>query len=247
MLYHLVLIGEVGYGTIEFLAKTEFGTAALKPSSSPFRVYPQNSTVIAYTSNSTDLLNATLQYSIDNWRNATTLDMEIVDNRTCRSTVPGQNAGTSVVYKVEANDVLKNVLVANGSYAVKYPSVLNLTALHESVYVGDNATVKGSVTPSAQNLTVTVIFTSTNETRRIEATTLEDGSFTASFQTEKTGTWDIQARFSGDNKTYPCLSSSVLIGVEEPTFLMRYSLYIGGGAAAAFVVGIVVYFKKFKE
>jgi hypothetical protein len=36
------------------------------------------------------------------------------------------------------------------------------------------------------------------------------------------------------------------VKIEEPTFLMKYSLYIGGGVAVVAVVGIVVYVKKSK-
>jgi hypothetical protein len=50
-----------------------------------------------------------------------------------------------VVCKVEVEDLLKNVLLANGSYVVKYPSTLNLTLLQESIHIGENITVKGMV------------------------------------------------------------------------------------------------------
>jgi hypothetical protein len=68
-LYHLVVIGEVGAGTIEFLVKTEFGNVCLKPSNVPAREYPYNDTVVAYTSNSTDLEMATPNYTTDGWEN----------------------------------------------------------------------------------------------------------------------------------------------------------------------------------
>lgn len=246
-LYHLVLIGEAGNGTVEFLVKTEFGTAGLEPTVIPSRVFPQNETVVAYVSNSTDLVNATLEYSTDGWGNVTAVPMEIVGDRTCNATILGQNVSTRVAYRVEAEDVLKNSLFANGSYVVKYPSTLNLTLAQESVHVGENITVIGHLTPEIGNLTVTVRFESDNGTKQMECTTLDDGTFTASFQTEKVGFWEAQARFEGNQMLYPNSSQSLLIKVEEPTFLMKYSLYIGGGAAAAAVAGVVIYLKKFKE
>lgn len=246
-LYHLVFIGEVGSGTIDFLVKTDFGSASLKPLTVPFRVFPYNDTAVAYASDSTDLVNATLCYSTDNWGNSTVVGMEIVDNRTCRAVVPGQNAGLLVAYRVEASDVLKNVLMANGSYTVKYPSTLNLTLIQEAVHIGENITVNGSLLPEAGNLSVTVVFNMANETKKMVVYTVADGTFTASFQTEDIGTWEAQAIFEGDESLYPSLSTWLTVKVEEPTFLMKYSLYIGGGAAATAIVGIVIYFKKFKQ
>lgn len=246
-LYHLVLIGETGNGTVEFLVKTEFGAAGLRLSIVPNRVFPQNETVIAYVSNSTDLVNATLEYSTDNWGNVTVVPMEIVGDRMCNATILGQNASTKVTYKVEAEDVLKNVLFANGSYVVKYPSALNLTLVQESVHIGENITVKGYLTPEIGNLSVTVYFDSQNGTKKIESHTLNDGTFSVGFQTQQVGSWEAQARFDGDESFYPSSSQSLTIIVEEPTFIMKYSLYIGGGAIAAAIVSAVIYIKKFKQ
>jgi hypothetical protein len=246
-LYHLVFIGEVGSGTIDFLVKTEFGTAGLEPSTVPTRVYPQDEAIVAYTSNSTDLLNATMEYSVDDWANATSLSMEIIDNRTCQAAIPGQNTSTSVHFKVEADDVLKNVLMANGSYLVKYSTEINLTLVHEAIHVGENVTVKGYLTPEVADKSVTIMFSSGNNTREIVAVTLIDGTFIASFQTENVGTWDAQAVFNGDESYFPTVSPSLTARVEEPTFLSKYALYIGAGAAAAAIVGAVIYVKKFRQ
>lgn len=247
-LYHLVLIGEVGNGTVEFLVKTEFNNACLKPSTTPARVYPQNETVIAYVSNTTDALDATLEYSTNGWVNVTSVSMRIEDNRTLNATIPRQDAGTLVAYRAKADDVLKNVLEAEGNYSVKCPTVLNLTLLHETVRSGENVTVMGSLTPKIEQAAVTVVFNSVNETKKMEVYTLSDGTFVASFQTEKVGVWEAQATFNGDAFYFSSSSSSLTVRVEEPTVLTKYSLYIGGGVAAATaVVGVVIYVKKFRE
>lgn len=246
-LYHLVLIGEVGSGTVDFLVKTEFGTTSLNPLTVPTQVYPQVEAVVAYTSNNTDLLNATLEFSTDAWTNATSLPMEIVDNRICQAAIPGQNASTSVSYRVEADDALKNVLISNGSYLVKYPTEINLTLVHETIHAGENITVRGHMTPEIADKPVSVVFSSGNDTKEIDVVTLYDGTFTAGFQTENAGAWDAQATFNGDESYYPSASSSLTASVEEPTFFTKYGLYIGGGAAAAAVAGAIVYLKKFRQ
>lgn len=245
-LYHLVLIGEAGSGTVEFLVKTEFGKAVLKPSVLPVRGYPGNETMVAYTSNMTDLVNAMLRYSVDGWKNATTLDMEVVDNRTCRAIIPGQDAGTLVSYRVEADDVLENTLRANGSYPVKYPLTLNITLPRKTITIGDNVTVKGYVNPGFGGLPVAVVFSSKNESR-VVAYTLENGTFVASCRLDALGPWDVQATFAEDSRRFGCVSGTLTVKVEEPSLIAKYSLYIGGGLGAAAAVGAVVYVKKFRE
>jgi hypothetical protein len=113
--------------------------------------------------------------------------------------------------------------------------------------VGENVTVKGYLTPEVADKSVTIMFSSGNNTREIDAVTLIDGTFIASFQTENIGTWDAQAVFNGDESYFPTVSPSLTARVEEPTFLSKYALYIGAGAAAAAIVGAVIYVKKFRQ
>jgi len=244
-LYHLVFIGEVGVGMMEFLVKTEFGNVCLKPSIVPVREYPFNDTVVAYTSNSTSLENATLAYTIDGWGNVTFVEMEIVDNKTCRAVIPRQAAGTVVDYKVEALDALFNVLAVNGSYLVKNPSTLNISLNAEKVCVGENITVRGYLTPEAGGVPIIVQFDSANVTREITCYTLENGTFTVNFAPNATGMWGVQARFEGDDCVYGCLSSQQMVEVEEVSLIVRYAPYIGGIGAIA-VIGIIIYVKKSK-
>jgi hypothetical protein len=246
-LYHLVFIGEHGSGTIEYLVKTEFGNVRLEPLTLPSRVYPHNDTEIAYISNATNLVDATLQYSTDGWISTTALTMELVDNRTCRVAIPEQEAGTSVSYRVTANDVIQNVLYASGVYTVKHSSTLNVSLLHSAVTIGDNITVRGYLSPPGEHLRIAVTFASLNITKSITCFTLENGSFTVSYRPEILGNWEVQAVFAGDNIRYESVSSHLTARVDEPSILVKYSLYIGGGVGAAIAVGVVVYFRKFRE
>ncbi len=246
-LYHLVLIGEKGTGTIDFLIKTEFGKAHLDQINPPLRVTPDNNTTLTFTSNCTDLTSATLNYSVSNWKDFTTLNMQLDDTRTCSAVVPGQPAGINVEYRVEAIDVLENNLVYHGNYTVKYVSQMNLTLTAETVSIGENITLSGLVTPSNDNLSITLIYTSTNETLKQTVYTQPDSSFTASFKPSKEGSWTVQAIFEGSNELYASSSPHRTFNVTPPSFFAQYSIYILAGAGVGITAAAVVYIKKRRE
>jgi hypothetical protein len=245
--YHLVLMGEVGSGTVEFLVKTTFG-GSLSPLTFPKRVYPTNETLIAYEANSTALENATLCYTSDHWLNTTAVAMA-VSNMTCNATIPQQEAGSFVEYAVQAVDTLKNNLTATGDFTVKHPSsIADFNSTRKTVLLGENATVTGTLEPPAANNSITIQFMSANATETIDCLTFENGTFTGSYQPETTGILTAQATFAGSDTVYECESGMVLVTVEEQSFLAANGLFIGAGAGGAGVAaGVVVYFKKFRQ
>jgi hypothetical protein len=247
-LYHLVLIGGKGSGTVEFLVKTVFD-AALQAATVPGpRVYPGDAVTLVYVSNSTDLVNATLQYSVTGWTNMTSVSMELVDNRTCRVNVPGQAAGTNLVYGVVAIDILRDVLIANGSYNVKTSSLLSISLVRQTVTLGENITVTGNLTPANSGMPISLYFTSGNESETVVVYTLQDGSFTASYRPDVSGEWSVQARFFESDSVYGSITSELLVQVDEPSFFAVYSLYIaiGAGASAAAAVVSIVFLRKWR-
>ncbi|MGD0159785.1 MAG: hypothetical protein ABSB89_05745 [Candidatus Bathyarchaeia archaeon] len=243
-LYHLVFIGEVGYGTIDYLIKTEFNNTYLKPVTVPTAVYPDNDTTISYASNSTDLQNAILQYTTDNWNSNDTIDMD-VSNNTCNATIPKQAAGTTVNYIVTATDTLENLLGARGAYQVKYASTMNLTSTSMEPTLGDNVTLEGSFNPQTANVPITIYVSSANVTEQIQCFTLQDGTFMASFRPNSTGEWLAYAEFYGNSSIFASESPPLTIQVQEPV-LTKYSLFILIGVGTATAIGVLVYARKFK-
>jgi len=245
--YHLVLMGEVGAGTVEFLVKTTFG-GVLSPLTSPRRVYPNNETTIAYITDTTRLENATLRYSIDGWNNVTTVEMA-VSNQTCNGTIPRQEAGSFVEYAVQATDTIKNQLMATGNFTVKQPSSITaFNATRATVVLGENITATGTLSSEAAGGAVAVTFISANATKTVKCTALGNGAFTASLQPETTGVWTVQAAFAGNSTVFECDSAVVIVKVEEPSFLAQNGIFIGGGVGGALVaVGAIVYLKKYRE
>jgi hypothetical protein len=245
-LYQLVFIGEVGSGDLNFLIKTQFGEASLIPQTFPIRITPNTPVDIAYNSTEADIENATLQYSTDNWETSTAMEM-MATNRTCNATIPGQNAGTLVQYQVQAHDTLKNDMSAAGNYTVKQLSTLNITAVHDTVTIGDNITVTGLITPENESLPVDVQFFGANTTEQVECETYDNGTFTASFKPDATGLWAVQATSAETDTVYQCESVELLVHVEDPPFYVTYGLFIIGGAVGGSVAGAVVYLKKFRN
>jgi len=248
-LYHLVFIGEKGEGNLDFLVKTEFGQACINLLNPPLRTYPNNETTLTFTSKTTDLVSATLNYSINKWQDSTLLGMQFIGNRTCTATLPGQSAGTTVNYEAKAGDVLENTLVYRGNYTVKHASQLNMTLKAKEIAIGENITLTGQITPPTHNLTISLVFTSANGTFNQAVYTSENGVFTSSFKPTKEGSWVVQAVFSGNNMIYPCSSESLRFKVGPPSFFSLYGTYIfaGAGAGAGTVAVAVVYIKKRRE
>ena len=246
-LYHLVLIGEKGAGTVKFLVKTQFGNACLKPVNPPLKVYPDNNVTLTFMSNATYLKNATLYYSTNGWKNFTVLNMQLIDDRTCATTIPAQPAGTTVNYRVEALDMLENLLTYSGNYTVKHDTRLSLNLTRKTVTLGENITLFGFISPAAENLPVILIYTSANETFQQTVYTLPNGTFTASFKPSNEGKWAVQATFQGNNVLYSNSSSIAEFKVEPPSFLRKYSIHIFAGVGVAVCVAAVIYIKKFRE
>jgi len=248
-LYHLVFIGEKGQGEMDFLVKTEFGQASLNLTSLPVRIYPNNATTLTFVSTITDLKSATLNYSTTKWHDSSLLELQMTDNRTCTTTLPGQAAGTTVNYAAQATDVLENILIYRGNYTVKHASQLNFTLRNKEISIGQNMTLTGQLTPPTANQTLTLVFTSSNGTVRQTLFTTNNGTFEGSFKPNKEETWLVQAIFSGNNMIYPCSTESVRCKVGPPSFLSLYSTYIyaGVGIGAGTAAVAVVYIKKRRE
>jgi len=244
-LYHLVFIGEAGSGTIDFLVKTEFNNSFLTPSTIPNRAFPGNNATVSYTSNSTALENATLEYSSDGWRTENSTSMTILQNMTCSAVIPEQPAGTVVEYRVTADDVLDNVLSANGSYPVKYPSTLNFTKVNIKASPGDNVTIKGSLTPQAVDMPIIVSIASANGSKDILCYTLNDSTFSVYFEPDTVGTWIASARFNGTDTVYGSDAPTISIVVEEG-LLAQYSIYVLGGIGAVATASVVMYVRKIR-
>ena len=244
-LYHLVLIGEVGSGVIQFMLKTQFGNTSMTPLVMQTRVYPDTPAKIAYMSNNASLQTAKISYTINNWNSTTSLDMEII-NQTCNATIPGQTAGSLVQYRIDACDFLNNNMTATGNYTVKGQPTLNINAVKDPIVLGENITITGNITPNENNSKVKVQFYTSNFTQIVNATITQDGNFTANFKPDSSGVWSISATVPETQSSWRCDSEPLTVTVNEPPIYVKYSLFIIIGLVVASAIGSVVWFLKFR-
>lgn len=247
-LYHLVIIGEFGAGNVSFRVKTNFGGSVLKLATPIQMVYPNNETTITAVSNNSYIQQAFLYYSIDNWNTSSFSEM-LVSNRTCNGTILGQEAGVMVNYRVDAFDLLDNMMNINGSYIVKYPSYINFTLSSEAITFGENMSINGFIRPITEsaNASVKLIFTASNGSTFAQYRYIQNGNFSASFKPSFLGSWSVQAQFMENQVMYESVSDTLQFVVVEPSFMVKYSMYIYAGAGAAAIVVVVVMIRRRRQ
>ena len=243
-LYHLEIIGEEGAGEVEFLMKTTFDTITLTPAVAlPSKIYPGDPTTLSFLTNSANLKQANLSYTVDNWATTHIISMD-VSNKTCNATIPSQAAGTTVQYQVDAQDVLENPIVTTGSYAVKAQPTLDITLGKETITLGQNITFTGTLTPCDNQSIVNFQFFTANASETISCRVLENGTFTANYEPTASGTWAVAAIALETPTLWAYSSSQFIVTVNEPPLYVKYSLYIIIGLVVALAVGGVVYWLK---
>ena len=241
-LYHLVLIGESGTGNVNFRIKTDFGDSVLHLVEPTERVHPHNETSIVAISSKSKIQTAFLHSSIDDWINSTISEM-YVSKLTCNATIPGQEAGTTVSYYVEAYDSLDNVMTINGTFPVKHPTNVNFTLRSPTVVLGQNLSISGFVSPSSQLELgrVNLMFISSNGSKLEQYVYVDkNGSFLASVRPYSLGSWSVQAYFMEDQVRFESFSDIIPFGVVEPSFISKYSIYIAGAGIGAAVLVILI-------
>jgi hypothetical protein len=225
------------------MMKTNFTVDTLTPLNFPSRVYPGNLTEITYTSNTTDLNAAQLSYSTDNWNSSNTIEMQI-NNQTCSATIPSQNAGSLVQYKINAIDDLENTWKASGNYTVKDPANLNITIVKDKIVLGQAITVTGTLTPSFNGSMVDVQFASAKLVETLNCTVNDNGTFVERWKPDASGLWVVIANSPETQMAYSGYSQELAITVVPPPLYVRYSLYLIIGFVALIAVSSVVYFLR---
>ncbi len=219
VLYHLVLIGENGNGTLRFMVKTDFDPPEISVLDPVREVASGNGTTI--TANVTDqdvLKSVTLDYSVDSWKTATTLQMSNVVNVTYAATIPAQSGGTTVNYRVEASDTAGNSNDTEGSYVVKDVTTLTMSLLSTSIHINEHAVVTGQMSAGGTLLNLNYSCDGTEDARYIYVS--QNGSFTDTFAPTKIGNWTVRAFWRGDGAHFNVTGEALNFTVQKvPTSL----------------------------
>jgi len=136
--------------------------------------------------------------------------------------------------KQEKFSILKNYIAVS----------CNVTS--NSVAIGDNITVTGSVEPKVANLTVNLVFIDLNTTTTVRALTDENGTYTTKWKPTTMGLWQVHANLAG-NATLGEAYSNVTTFTVTDTFLNQYFIFIVGGGGGAAGVGAFVFIRKRRE
>ena len=124
----------------------------------------------------------------------------------------------------------------------KTPMSISCDTSKEGITVGENITVTGSVYPIIENLTVTLVFTMPNGSAiKQYAYTSSNGTFTASFQPDSTGTWYVQAKLDGDDLRCESHSQLKPFRVSE-AWINQYKIHIILSVAAVIAILVAAVF-----
>lgn len=130
------------------------------------------------------------------------------------------------------------------------PSSITIEASPDSVKVGSNITISGTITPEKYNVDVTISYRQTGGTWSILKTVKTDSQsrYTYVWSTNVTGTYELQASWAGDSENLGAESDIVAVTITpgEPFTLEAYLPYIIGVIAIVVVI-VLVYFTKIRK
>ncbi len=216
VLYHLVLIGENGNGTLRFMVKTDFDPPVIEVLNPVREIASVNETTISANITDQDTLKTvTLDYSVDGWRTETSLQMSNAVNITYAATIPAQSGGTTVNYRVEASDEAGNSADAEGRYVVKDVTTLTLSLLDSNIYINERVVVTGQMSAGGTVLNLNYSCDGSEEARYIYVG--QNGSFTDTFAPTKIGNWTVQAYWRGDGAHFNVTSEALNFTVQKVT------------------------------
>ena len=115
--------------------------------------------------------------------------------------VPNQTGLWAVLVSWSGNETCFGASSGYKNFTVeKTPMSITCDLSVESLTIWENITVTGSVDPVVENMSVTLIFTTPNGSIIQQyAYTRSNGTFTASFQPNSTGSWSVETKLEGND------------------------------------------------
>jgi len=133
----------------------------------------------------------------------------------------------------------------------KSNSAITIDALPSTITVGASITVNGTISPSRPDVDVTIQYRLSEETEWNTLWTVKTdstGSYKYSWTPKTAGTYEVRAKWSGDQKTLSAESITKTVNIKEASRLPNnILLYVVAGIAIIVVVGIAIYMLKLRK
>lgn len=217
LLYHLALIAEEGEGNITFMFKTDFNSPTLNIADPIDGASSDDDVLVtAYAvDGESGLENVTLEYTVNDWVDWTTMEMAPSVDDAFVATIPEQVGGTTVKYRVTAVDLAGNAATEESSYVVKNTPRLYIS-LSRTVLQGGGATqVVGWLSKGLADVTLDFVYQGTHTLRTVQAGL--NGSFSYEFAPDTAGDWTVTASWAGDDEWWEATSESCSFTVQKFT------------------------------
>jgi len=217
VLYHLVLIGENGKGTVKFMIKTDFEPPSINLQTNISKVHAGDKTVIkAEISDEDSLKSVLLYYTDDDWVSSHVVPMNKTSGDIYEGAIPPYPKGSKIKYKVVAVDMAGNTAEASGSYLVKDESAISLRLSKNIIYAGDKIMITGHASNCRE---IILNFTSQEGSILNTVQVNSDGSFSYEYAPNSVGTWTVTAIYPGDDMHFKTVTKKTFKVVKVPTSL----------------------------
>ena len=205
ILYHLVLIGEHGKGTVRFMIKTDFEPPSINLQTNITVVQAGHETVIkANVSDQDSLKSVILYYTDDDWTSYHSVQMTLESPDIYVGTIPAYPEGSKIEYKIVAVDMVGNTAEASGSYMVKGETTIAINLSKTVIHPNEKVVVTGHMSHGGD--TIILRFTSNGKAIQDSVKVNADGSFNYEFKPSIIGKWTVKAIYNGGEAYFGAVS-----------------------------------------
>ena len=157
---------------------------------------------------------------------------------------PNKTGSWAVIVSWAGNETCFDASSGYRNFTVEKTTMsITCNVTKESITIGENIIVTGSVYPIVENSNVTLVFTTSNATIEQYAYTNSNGTFTASFKPNLIGSWRVQTRLDGDDLRCEAYSELKPFRVND-TWINQYGIYIMGAVVAVVAVLVIGFFVR---
>jgi len=157
-------------------------------------------------------------------------------------------------YKIKASasavtdeDNTTNNILEDGTVTVKQRSTVLISATPNTVSVGAEVTISGSIDPTRTGVTVTIQYRpqGTDTWNNLPATqTNANSQYSCTWTPQAAGTYELKASWEGDENTLPDESDIFTITVNETPTGIPLWLMLAIGAVIILIIAIVVFLRR---